>query len=160
LNIAKDTKYILSAIIILICEFTFGKYIAIFGAVPMLTLSFCILVSVFEKDFSYLLTISIILGIVSDILQGHGFGTYSIALPLSAFVTYKFRDSIFTSKMLFLIIDAFLLTIFIQLFYWLMHIFDIGSIGFWHKLISVILPTAVYNTIICAIFYLICKKRF
>ncbi len=137
---------------------TFGKYIELFGAVPMITLCFCVAASACETEISYIMIVSVILGAVSDLLGGHGFGTYLFSYTFASFVTYKLKDAVFTSKLLFLIIDAFFMTIIVQVIYRITHIYDMNACGFWHGFISVILPMAIYDTVITLVFYKIHKR--
>lgn len=155
----KDIKYALLAILIATFEATLGKLVAVSGAVPMLTFSFLIVCTVKESDLSYVMVLAVILGAVSDIMHGHGFGTYTIAFAVSAFYTFKLKNAIFSSGWLFLIIDAFLLTFLVQIFYMITHIGDIGSENFLRCIFSLVLPQAVYNTLICCLFYLIGSKK-
>ncbi|MBR4723434.1 MAG: rod shape-determining protein MreD [Clostridia bacterium] len=154
----KDVKYAVLAILIYAAEAAFGKYIAVAGAVPMLTFSFLIVCSAKESDLSYVMVLAVILGAVTDIMHGHGFGTYTIAFAFSAFYTFKLKNAIFSSGWLFLVIDAFLLTFLVQFFYMITHIGDIGSGNFLRCLWSLVLPQAVYNTLICCLFYFISGK--
>ena len=154
----KDIKYALIAILIGVSEAAFGKYISIFGAVPMLTFSFCLVCAITETDLSYVMVLSAILGIFSDILLGHGFGTYTVAYVLSAFYTFKLKDAVFSSEWLFLAVDAFVMSFLVQLFYMILHLSDIGTANFLKGMWSIALPTAVYNTVICCIFRYIAVK--
>lgn len=154
----KDIKYALLALLIGGSEVAFGKYIKIFGAVPMLTFSFCIVCAMREKEESYVMVLSALLGAISDILYGHGFGTYTVAFLFTVFYTVKLKDAIFSSKWLFLILDAFFMTVIVQLFYMILHLGDIGTQNFARGILSVILPTAVYNTAVCCFFYFVSGK--
>ena len=149
----KDIKYAVLSLLVFIIEVSFGKYIAISGAVPMLTFSFLIVTAMLESDISYVIMLSVLLGAISDILYGHGFGTYTAAFFLSCYCTFKLKNAIFYSKWLFLTIDSFLLTIIVQVFYMIIHIQDIGASNFFRCIWSLILPTAIYNMLICWLFY-------
>ncbi|MBQ6907998.1 MAG: rod shape-determining protein MreD [Clostridia bacterium] len=151
----KDIKYALLALFIGTFEAVFGKYIKIFGAVPMLTFSFCIVSALVEYEESYVMVLSALLGAVSDILYGHGFGTYTVAFSFSAVATFRLKDAIFSSKWLFLVLDAFLMTFLVQVFYMILHIGDIGTNNFFKGLWSIVLPMAFYNTAVCCLFYYI-----
>jgi rod shape-determining protein MreD len=158
MRFGKDIKYALLALLLAVMEATLGKFIAVSGAVPMLTFSFLIVCAVKEADLSYVMVLAVILGALSDILHGHGFGTYTIAFAFSAFYTFKLKNAIFSSGWLFLIIDAFLLTFLVQIFYMITHIRDIGSENFFRCVWSLVLPQAVYNTLICCLFHFIGGK--
>lgn len=154
----KDIKYALLAFLTGTMEAAFGKYIGILGAVPMLTFSFCIVCALREDEVSYPMVLSAICGAVSDILYGHGFGTYTVAFCFAAFYTFKLKDVIFSSKRLFLLLDVFCMTVLVQLFYMIIHLGDIGTNNFFKVLWSIILPTAVYNTAVSCLFYYVGEK--
>ncbi len=153
----KIAKYALICFIVLVFEMTFGKYLAISGAVPMLTFCFCITFALFESDMNYIAFVSATAGALFDILSGHGFGTYTLLFSLSAMATFFVRDNLFSSKILLLICDVFVLSIFVETIYFLIHITDISG-NFFTSFISVILPVAVYNIIISLVFYPILKR--
>ena len=154
----KDIKYAILAFLLVSSEAAFGKYIAISGAVPMLTFSFCIVCAIKENDMSYVMALSAILGAVSDVLYGHGFGTYTVAFAFAAFYTFKLKDAVFSSKWLFLVLDAFFMTVLVQVFYMILHLGDIGTENIFAGIVSIILPMAVYNTGMCCLFYWISEK--
>ena len=160
MNFEKDIKYAVLALLIGVIEASCGKYIAISGAVPMLTFSFLIVSALLESDISYVMVLSVLLGANSDILYGHGFGTYTVAFFFSCFYTFKLKNAIFSSKWLFLTVDAFLLTILSQIFYMVIHIRDISSENFFRCIWSLILPMAIYNTLLCWLFYFLGSKIF
>ena len=154
----KDIKYAFLAFLIGTMEAAFGKYIRVFGAVPMLTFSFCMVCAIEEEEISYPMVLSVICGAVSDILYGHGFGTYTIAFSFAAFYTFKLKDIIFSSEWLFLLLDIFFMTILVQIFYMILHLGDIGTNNFLKALWSIVLPTAVYNTAVSCFFYYVAEK--
>lgn len=158
--ISKDIKYILTALLAFVFEAVLGKYLAIFGIVPNIMLCYFVLASSFEKDFSYVAILGIVFGLAKDVINPHGFFTCLVIYPFSSYITFKLCDSIFSSKRLFVLTDIFVLTIVCELFYFVMHISDMQNIGFLTSLVKIILPSAVYNSVICLVFYPLCKKIF
>ena len=154
----KDIKYAIPALIMFVFEVAFGKYIAVSGAVPMLTFSFLIVCALVENELSYTVMLALIFGVFADALYGHGFGTYTVSFIFAVFYTFRLKDSIFSSRWLFLVFDAFIMTVTVQIFYMIIHIGDIGSGNFWRCMFSISLPTAVYNTVICCFVYFIFEK--
>ena len=154
----KDIKYAFAALAVISCEMAFGKYMDISGVIPMLTFCFCVITAMVEDDFSYIMIFSLILGLVSDLLSGHGIGTYMLSFMFAAYITGRFRDSVFSSSIVFLIIDVFMLTVLVQIFYMLVHIGDIGAGHFFAKIKSIVVPQALYNTVICLIAYPIVSR--
>lgn len=156
MKIFKSIKYFIICFATIVLEMTLGKYLSISGTVPMLSFCLCLVIATKEKDPEYILYIGIILGVLLDLLLGHGFGSYTVIFTLSVWVTFLFRDNIFSSLAVFLTIDTFILSILLNVIYYLFHILDAG-IDFGTMLAKIAFPTAVYNTIISILFYLILK---
>ncbi len=156
MKVIKGIHYATICILILLCEMTFGSYIKISGAVPMLSFCFCVVAALFEDDINFVTGIAAALGCVIDVLTGYGFGTYTFTFTLSALITLYIRDRLFSSKVLLMIIDVFVLSVFTNIIYYLFHIRDIGN-SFGSLFVSIILPTAVYNVFVSLIFYPILK---
>lgn len=151
----RDFKYAVSAFLVLFTESALGKYISVSGALPLITFSYIIACAALETDISYSMAISVILGVFSDILFGRGFGINTASYCFAAYCTFKLKDSIFSSKLLFLLLDAFLLTAMQQLFYMLSHIGDIGTAYLVKGFLLKGIPTALYTTVVCCLFYFI-----
>lgn len=154
MKIFKNLKYFLICFFVIIFELTVGKYLAIYGTVPMLSFCLCLVIGTKEEKFDYIVTIGIIMGILSDLFSGHGFGTYTITFTLAVIATYILRNNIFSSTLLFLICDTFILSLLFSVIYYLFHILNVG-IDFGIMITNIAVPTAIYNTIVCVIFYLI-----
>ncbi|MDD6735896.1 MAG: rod shape-determining protein MreD [Clostridiales bacterium] len=152
MKLVKNIKYILSVLFALLIDFTMAKYLKIGGAMPQLMFCFCIMCAVFEREFSYVCAAAIAAGATADMLSGHGFGTYTLTFCLSALVTFAVRDKTFSSKALFSAVDVFVLTVLSQLIYYLFHINDAAG-SFWRLFTSVILSSALYNCVVCMIFF-------
>ena len=152
--------YVFFALVIAICEVTFAKYIAIGAAVPMISFCFVILGAMHEKNRENALILGLLTGVLCDIIGGHGFGTYSIVFGVTAWETALFCDSILSSRFVFLIINTFIMTIFAQCVYFLLHIIEIGAGAFWQSFSGIIIPTALYNIVVAVILYKPMKKIF
>lgn len=157
MKLLKNIKYFIAAFAAVLLDFSAAKYISIAGGMPQFTFCFCVLTAFFEKEQTYAAYTAIALGAAADILSGHGFGTYTFTFTVSALATFTARDKLFSSGFLFMILDVFVLGIFAQTVYCLFHINDTGT-AFAELLRLIILPYAIYNTVICAIFYPIAKR--
>ena len=149
----RTAKYIILSVLIAICEMTFAKYIAVGAAVPMLSFCFVILGAMNEKNVQNAAVLGVFVGIFSDILSGHGFGTYTFIFAVTAAETASLCDSILSSRFLFLIINTFIMTVFAECVFFLFNIIQIGADAFLSCLASIILPTALYNMAVSAILY-------
>lgn len=154
MKLFKSINYFILCFFIIILEMTLGKYIAVSGTVPMLSFCLCLVIASKEKSPDYIIYIGIITGVFLDLLIGHGFGTYTVIFSLCVWITYLLRDSIFSSMLVFLIIDTAILTILSSIVYFLLHILNVG-ITFGTMITRIALPSALYNAIIVAVFYAI-----
>ena len=156
MKVIKGIRYATICILILLCEMTFGTYIEVSGAVPMLSFCLCIVVALFEDDINFITGVAAVTGGIVDVLTGYGFGTYTFTFTLSALITFYIRDRLFSSKVLFMIIDVFVLSVFTNIIYYLLHMKDIGN-SFGSLFVSIMLPSAIYNVFVSLIFYPILK---
>ena len=102
MKIIEYARYFLICLFTVIFEMTVGKYLAISGTVPMISFCVCTAISAREEKQDYIIFVSVFLGVVMDLLSGHGFGTYTVTFILSAYATYFLRNLIFSSITLFL----------------------------------------------------------
>ncbi len=153
MKVIKSLKYLLAIAVVLVCEFVFAKHIEFMGTAPMIAFCFSVVLAVFEKNLYTAASVAFALGTLIDMLSGHGFGIYGICFAMAATVTFFCHDSLFFSKMLFLVCDVFVLTVVTLVIYVLFHVRDIGIGG-----ITQVLPTALYNIPVTLIFFLFGKK--
>lgn len=152
MKLVKNFRYFFVCFFVIITEACAGKYLAISGTVPMLSFCLCLAVGAHEENLNYIITIGIVMGALLDLIANHGFGLYTITFMLSSWVTYLLRDSVFSSKTLFLICDVLVLSILFCIIYYLFNILNVG-INFAVMLTNIAFPTAIYNTFLCVAFY-------
>lgn len=158
----KTLKYLRYAVICaltVLCEMIFGSYIEICGAVPMFGFCFCITASAFERDISCAVGVAAVTGALCDVLYGHGFGTYTVSFALVALAVFYVRDKVFSSGILMLLTSVFVMSLAVNVVYYVFHITEIGT-DFGSMAVSVILPSCIYNTVIALIFYPFVKRSF
>ncbi len=154
MKIFKNLKYFLICFFVIIFELTVGKYLAISGSVPMLSFCLCLVIGTKEENLNYIITIGIIMGVLSDLFSGHGFGTYTTTFTLAVIATYLLRGNIFSSIALFIVCNTFILTLLVSVIYYIFHILNVG-INFGAMITDIAIPTAIYNTIVSVIIYVI-----
>lgn len=154
MKLFKNLKYFFICFFVVFFELTVGKYLAVAGTVPMLSFCLCLVIGTKEENLNYILTISVIIGVLADLFSGHGFGTYTIVFALAVIATYLLRNNIFSSTTLFLTCNTFILTLLSSVIYYIFHILNVG-INFGAMITDIAIPTAIYNTIVSIIFYII-----
>ncbi|MDD6214666.1 MAG: hypothetical protein PUB42_05750 [Firmicutes bacterium] len=160
MKLIKNIKLFIISLVVIVFELTAGKYIAVGGISPMITFSLCLAMALLEDNPVYVAAVPAILGAVLDIMCGHGFGTYTITFELSSVLTFFVRDKVFSSKILMLIPDVFIMTLMCESLYYLLHIRAVNSTDYIVALISLIIPTALYNIVLCLIFYSVLRVIF
>lgn len=153
MHLTKKLKYAVFIIFVVLAEQIFAKYIAFGNAVPSLTFCAVLCTAMTEEEFSYTAVSAAVCGILCDILSAHGIGTYMLTYTAAAAVVYELRNKLFSSKLLFLICASFILSFMFQLIYFLLHIRDIGADSFFAVMVSPILISAVYNTVVCVLIF-------
>ena len=157
MRIVKNTKYVLVCFFVLMSEMIFGKYLEVGGIVPMLSFCLCLATAMIEDEPRYVICQAIVLGVLLDAFSGRAVGTYTITFLLSSFATYLVRDNLFSSAILLMICDVFVMTLFSTFVFWLFNVWNVGT-GFVWMLTGVALPQALYNVIISLIFYFFLRK--
>ncbi len=154
MKIFKDIKYFLICFFVIIFELTVGKYLAISGTVPMLSFCLSLVIATKEEKLDYIVTIAIVIGVLSDLFSGHGFGIYTLTFTLAVISTYLLRNNIFSSTALFIICNTFILTLIFSVIYYIFNILNVG-IAFGTMISNIAVPTAIYNAVVSIVFYLI-----
>lgn len=154
MKIFKNLKYFLICFFVIILELTVGKYLEVSGTVPMLSFCLCLVIGTKEENFNYIVTIGVIMGVLADLFSGHGFGTFTITFTLCVIATYLLRNNLFSSTTLFIVFNTFILTLLFSVIYYIFHILNVG-INFGAMITEIAIPTAIYNTIVSVIIYVI-----
>lgn len=153
MHLTKKIKYAALITIIILAEQIFAKYIAFGNAIPALSFCFIITAAMIEEKFLYTAVSTAVCGILCDILSAHGIGTYMLTYTAAAAVVYEVHNKLFSSKLLFLICSSFILSLMLQLVYFMLHMRDIGADTFLQIIVSPIILSAVYNVIICILLF-------
>jgi len=154
MKIFKNLRYFLICFFVIFFELTVGKYLEIIGTVPMLSFCLCLVIGTREENFNYIISIAITMGIFADLFSNHGFGTYTVTYTMAVIATYLLRNNIFTSMTLFTICNTFILTLVFSVIYYIFHILNVGM-NFGTMIADIAIPTAIYNTVISVIMYVI-----
>ena len=150
--LTKKIKYIALILLLVLFEQMTAKYFSVGGAVPMFAFCFLLTAAMNETEFSFTAVFSAFCGFLCDIMSGAGIGTYILTFTLSALAVLELHNKLFSSRVLFIICAAFILTFFVHIMYFIFHISDIGAENFMYGVLNVMLKSAVYNVIISLLF--------
>ena len=159
MRIFKNAKYVIICFFVLMSEMIFGKYLEIGGIDPMISFSLCLATALVEDEPKYVIAQAIVLGVLLDAFSGRGFGTYTITFLLTSVASFLIKDSLFSSKVLLLVCDVFVMTIFSTFVFWLFNVWNLGG-GFFWMMGRIAVWQALYNIVITLVFYFILCKIF
>lgn len=157
-TVQKNFKLTVWVIILLIFQTVICRYIAVGGIIPDVVFVFAISFVVLEKKYSYCLAVALICGFFADILGGRGFGVNILSYTYSALLCYAVGEHFFKEKLVFAVPMVFCMTFLCELMFFVFNIKMFAASGFWHITKTVILPSALYNTVITIAVYPLAKR--
>ncbi len=98
-------------------------------------------------------TIGFFAGIIEDILSQSLIGINALSKTLLAFFLNHFKTRIYTEKALSVIIVVFFTSILIRLFYFLLIFIFVNKVNFYHSILKIVIPEAVYNAAVSVIIF-------
>lgn len=154
----KKFKIIIFCIIIIILQTTICQYIKIGGIIPDLLFVFVVCFAMFEPSFVYTIIVSMALGLIFDMLGGQGMGMHSLIYGYTAVMCYGV-SKYFLGINIFIALVATFIACFVgesAVFIFSYTIF--GESNFILAIKQLILPSSIYNTLICSVMYLFVKR--
>ena len=147
--------------LITLFQSVFIEYISISEIRPDFVFIFSLCIAAKEKNIKTVMTIAVICGIITDCLTGRIFGNYLAVYLICAVIMYIIHDAMFKYGIIVSYVLIFLLTILGNSIFYIINISVLKDVGYLYSLLNIILPTAVYNTILSVILmYLISKTIF
>ena len=129
-------------------ESMLGTYIKIGDIMPDLLFVFVLCYAVMKNSINSIITISAICGALADCLCGRIFGTYFAIFLLSGVLIWFIGQSIFKSNMLISVMLIFVFCVLGKSMYFIANISVLKDAGYLYSLFRIILPEALYNTVI------------
>ena len=115
---------------------------------PDLLFVFVLCYAVMKNSIISIITISAICGALADCLCGRIFGTYFAIFLLSGVLIWFIGQSIFKSNMLISVMLIFVFCVLGKSMYFIANISVLKDAGYLYSLFRIILPEALYNTVI------------
>ncbi len=135
-------------IILALIQAMFGTYIKIGDIMPDLLFVFVLCYAVDKNSINSTITVSAICGALADCLCGRIFGTYFAIFLLCGVLIWLVRQSIFKSIILISYILIFVFCIMGKSMYFIANISVLKDAGYFYSLFRIILPEALYNTLV------------
>lgn len=154
----KNIKLFVWIFLLVIFQTVMSRYIAIKGIIPDVVFVFIISFVVLEKKFSYCLSVSLICGLLIDLLSSRGIGANIIAYSYSALVCYAIGEHFFKERLLFAVPMVFIMTYLGELVFYVLNYSVFKGIGIFELSELIIVPTTLYNAVITFIIYPLVKK--
>lgn len=136
-------------------------YIKIGSVMPDLLCVYALYCAVHEKNPVRVMITAASAGAVMDCLTGRIFGLYTAVYLVISVLACLIKDTLFKDGMLINIPVVFILSILGSSLFYIMNISVLKNTSFGYSLVFVILPEAVYNTVIytAAAFFAGRKRR-
>ena len=159
----RNLKIALWIILLVLFEAMFGVYIKIGNIMPDLLFVFVLCYAVERNTIKSTIIISTICGALADCLLGRIFGTYLVIFLIGAVLIWIIRESIFKSGLILSLVLVLLFSILGKSMYFVANISVLKDMGYLYSLFRIILPEAIYNTVVSMLFIplmrLTLKKR-
>ncbi len=151
-------KTALWVFLITLFQALFTEYISIAGIKPDIIFVFVMCIAAREKNIKTVMATAVICGIITDCLTGRIFGNYLAIYLICAIIMFIVRDGMFKYSIMVSFVMIFLLTILGNSIFYIINISVLKDVGYLYPLFNIILPAALYNTILSVIMmYLIGK---
>lgn len=135
-------------IVLVLIQAMLGTYIKIGDIMPDLLFVFVLCYAVEKNSIYSTITVSAICGALADCLCGRIFGTYFALFVLCGVLIWFFRQSIFKNSILISFILILVFSFLGKSMYFIANISVLKDAGYLYSLFRIILPEAVYNTVV------------
>ncbi len=141
-------------VLITLIESVFGTYIRINTIMPDLLFTFALCFAAQRSKMPDVISVGVICGVIADCLSGRIFGNYTAIFLISVVLIFIVKENFFKCGFVFNIIMVFLLTVIGKSMFYIVNIFILKDIGYLYSLFFIILPEAIYNTVVsCVLFF-------
>ncbi len=147
----RNLKITLWVVAIALIESMFGTYIKIGEIMPDLLFVFVLCYAAEKNTVSSTITVSVICGALADCFSGRIFGNNLAIFLICAVLMWMIKENIFKSGILVSLLLIFVLSVFGKSMYFVSNISVLKNVGYLYSLFRIILPEALFNTVISAI---------
>ncbi len=144
----RKLKIALWIILLALFEAMFGVYIKIGNIMPDLLFVFVLCYAVEKNTINSTIIISVICGALADCLLGRIFGTYLVIFLMCAVLIWIIKESIFKNSLLVAFVLVFIFSVLGKSMYFVANISVLKDMGYLYSLFRIILPEAIFNTIV------------
>lgn len=147
-------------IIVTLTESVLGTYIKINTIMPDLLFTFALCFAAQRPKMTDVVCVGVICGVIADCLSGRIFGNYTAIFLISVVLLFIVRENFFRCGFLFNTILVFLLTVIGKSMFYVVNIFILKDVGYLYSLFFIILPEAVYNTVVSFVLFFAIRHSF
>ena len=144
----KYLKQAIHILIIILIQTILCPYIKIGGVMPDLLFIYVLYQSSKGKSMTWIMCTAAICGALADCLTGRIFGIYVSVYLIAAVCVFVVKEAIFKNGLILSILTVFLICIAGKSLFYTMNISVLKDTGYLYSLIKIILPEAIYNTVI------------
>lgn len=144
----KYIKLAVHILIITLIQTILCPYIKIAGVMPDLLFIYVLYQASKGKSMTWVMCTAAICGAVADCLTGRIFGIYVSVYLIASVGVFFIKEAVFKNGAVVSILTVFLLCIAGKSLFYTMNISVLKDTGYLYSLLKIILPEAVYNTVI------------
>ena len=148
----KTLFYTLCILLIVLLQTTILHYISIKGVMPNLVIVF-IIVTAFMRGSAEGAAVGFFAGLAMDMMFGNILGFYALLGFYLGFSIGSMNKGIFKENLLLVIFFTFIFSIAYEVVVYVINNIMSGSINLLYPLTTIILPEAIYNSVISILIY-------
>lgn len=149
--------YAVCIFIIILLQSTVLDYIKVFGVKPNLLIIFIISVALLSNNVEGAIT-GFFAGLSQDIVSGKVLGFYSLLGLYLGLIVGSVNKRLYRENVLIIVFFTFISTVVYELAVCCINIFTNGQIAFVYSLRNIILPEAIYNSLVSIFIYIFVIK--
>lgn len=146
-------------ILLTLFNLVFSKYIEIANTVPDVLFAFVLCYAISAKRAGDVIVVSTVCGIINDCATGRVFGNYTAIYLICAVIAFIADDLLYKDGYLTGIGIVFIVSILGETIFYIMNISVLQDAGYLYSFFYIILPEAIYNTVISALLLFAVKKQ-
>lgn len=150
-------RYVIGAIIALICQAVLSTNIQVGGAVPNFMLCYVIACSLANSRNTGAI-LPFIIGLVYDLMTGGPVGAMALVCVVVAILTSTAYNLVENTSIPMIIVFCIVSCVMAEIFYGGLVIACDGSVGLLEGLVGVSLPSALYDILISLLAYVLCVR--
>ena len=156
----KITYYVIWILGLSLAQTTVLDYARIMGVKPNLFLVFIVCVALISAKPWESSVVGFVLGFLLDFMTGKSMGLNMLLFMYVGVVAGLLFERLLTNKYFGIISIVFIASVIYSFLYYSMSFMMWGEGNFWYEFVRIMLPEAVYSTVICVPLYRLARRTY